>query len=119
MICLSFIRGNRFYEMISMVYPENATLSPPSMIGQWVWLMDLHALLLCEEGDVDFIDNTNIFLKDSKGPRLPDQVFRHLLVSMTNQLQQNDKIRGLIADMEKEHEDETSGNGRMAETSSQ
>ena len=80
------------------------------MIGQ-MGLVDgsSRSCYMCSKGDVDSLSITqDTFEKILKEASTAGSAFRHLLLaSMTNQLATaNDKIRGLIADMEKEHEDE-------------
>ena len=95
---------------INGVPRELATLSPPSMIGQMGLVDGSSRSATCvAKGDVDSLSITqDTFEKILKEASTAGSAFRHLLLaSMTNQLATaNDKIRGLIADMEKEHEDE-------------
>ena len=96
---------------------ELATLSPPSMIGQ-MGLVDgsARSATCVAKGNVDSLSiSQDTFEKILKEASVAGSAFRHLLLaSMTNQLATaNDKIRGLIADMEKEQEEEK--NKEMAE----
>ena len=95
---------------------ELATLSPPSMIGQ-MGLVDgsARSATCVAKGNVESLSISQKYLrKFLKKLRVAGSAFRHLLLaSMTNRLATaNDKIRGLISDMEKEQEEEKT---KMAE----
>ena len=93
---------------INGVPRELVTLSPPSMIGQMGLVDGSPRSATCvAKGTVEALSITDgIFEQILKEPSLAASAFRHLLLaSMTNQLATaNEKIRGLIADMEKEQE---------------
>jgi CRP/FNR family transcriptional regulator, cyclic AMP receptor protein len=93
---------------INGVPRELATLSPPTMIGQMGLVDGSSRSATCvAKGDVDSLSiSQDTFEKILKEASTAGSAFRHLLLaSMTNQLATaNDKIRGLITDMEKEQD---------------